>query len=88
MQPTFIKGVLINALNPKIAVFFISYLPQFVDEASGAPIAQIFFLGLLFSLRGTAVCVFYILLASKASDRLQFFSNIHCSKGGCQDLYL
>ncbi len=72
-KSTFIKGVLINALNPKIAVFFISYLPQFVDEASGTPISQIFFLGLLFSLLGTAVCIIYILLASKASDRLQFF---------------
>lgn len=72
MSP-FKKGVLINALNPKIAVFFISYLPQFVDEASGAPIAQIFFLGLLFSLIGTVVCIFYILLASKASNKLQIF---------------
>ena len=69
----FIKGILINILNPKIAVFFISYLPQFVDEASEAPIAQIFFLGILFSLLGTAVCIFYILLASNASNKLQFF---------------
>ena len=69
----FIKGVLINVLNPKIAVFFISYLPQFVDDASGTPVGQIFFLGLLFSLLGTAVCIFYILLASKASDRLHLF---------------
>ena len=70
---TFMKGVLINALNPKIAIFFISYLPQFINEASGTPIAQIFFLGMLFSLLGTVVCIFYILLASKASKRLQFF---------------
>jgi threonine/homoserine/homoserine lactone efflux protein len=69
----FAKGVMINVLNPKIAVFFISYLPQFVGDASGAPIAQIFFLGLLFSLLGTAVCIFYILLASKAYNKLQFF---------------
>ncbi|MCF6245910.1 MAG: LysE family translocator [Desulfobacula sp.] len=69
----FTKGILINILNPKIAIFFISYLPQFVDEASRTPIAQIFLLGILFSLLGTAVCIFYILLASKASNKLQFF---------------
>lgn len=72
MSP-FIKGILINVLNPKIAVFFISYLPQFVDDTSPAPIAQIFFLGILFSLLGTIVCVFYIALASKTSDKLRVF---------------
>lgn len=73
----FIKGILINVLNPKIAVFFISYLPQFIDETSGEPIAQIFFLGLLFSLLGTATCIFYVLIASKASTRLHFFFESH-----------
>ena len=72
-KPIFIKGILINTLNPKIAIFFISYLPQFVDQTSGNPILQIFILGLIFSFLGTCVCISYILLASKTSNRLNVF---------------
>ena len=66
----FIKGILINILNPKIAVFFISYLPHFIDQSSGSPATQLFFLGILFSLLGTIVCIFYVLIASKTSKKL------------------
>ena len=69
----FIKGILINILNPKIAVFFISYLPQFIDQSSGSPTTQLFFLGILFSLLGTIVCIFYVLIASKTSKKLNIF---------------
>ncbi len=44
----FSDGVLISVLNPKIAVFFLAFLPQFVDPARGPAAQQILLLGLLY----------------------------------------
>lgn len=50
----FRKGLLVNLLNPKTALFFYAFLPQFVDPARGSPILQILLLGALFV--GLATC--------------------------------
>ena len=44
----FRRGIVVNVLNPKTALFFFAFLPQFVDPDAGAPALQIAFLGLLF----------------------------------------
>jgi threonine/homoserine/homoserine lactone efflux protein len=44
----FRRGIVVNVLNPKTALFFFAFLPQFVDPATPAPALQIAFLGLLF----------------------------------------
>ncbi len=50
----FLQGVVVNVLNPKTALFFLAFLPQFV-EPSGRPVAlQVISLGLLFV--GMATC--------------------------------
>jgi threonine/homoserine/homoserine lactone efflux protein len=44
----FVNGVVVNVLNPKTALFFLAFLPQFVDPNAGAASFQILLLGLLF----------------------------------------
>jgi len=59
-------GFVVNLLNPKTALFFLAFLPQFVDPARGAVAFQIAFLGLLFALMGLTSDGLYAIAAGTA----------------------
>jgi threonine/homoserine/homoserine lactone efflux protein len=64
LRAHFGRGMLVNLLNPKTALFFYAFLPQFVDPGKGGIQGQIFLLGVLFVLLASCTDGMYSLLAS------------------------
>lgn len=67
----FREGVLTNILNPKVALFFMAFLPQFVAPGADSRMLALVFLGLVFVVNGLAWCVVLVLGATALSARLR-----------------
>ncbi|MEY4362498.1 MAG: hypothetical protein RL391_1804 [Actinomycetota bacterium] len=67
---TFVQGIVVNTLNPKVALFFLSYLPQFIDPDKGAAWSQALVLGITFVLIGCVTDGMYALTASALRSKL------------------
>src|SRR5438309_12022655 len=65
------QGLLVNVLNPKTALFFLAFLPQFVDPAHGHITLQILQLGILFALMGWFSDSVYALIAGTVAERIR-----------------
>ena len=60
----FAQGLATNVLNPKVAIFFLALLPQFIDADAPAKLLAFLFLGAWFVVQGTAFLVAFVLLVA------------------------
>jgi threonine/homoserine/homoserine lactone efflux protein len=71
LRRLFAQGVVVNVLNPKTALFFLAFLPQFVDVSKGAVGVQILALGLIFVALGAVSDGLYAVAAGTAGAWLK-----------------
>ena len=71
LREVFWQGALTNILNPKVALFFLAFLPQFVDATSPQKPFAFLILGLIFVANGTLWCLGVAAFAAKVGDVLK-----------------
>jgi threonine/homoserine/homoserine lactone efflux protein len=71
LRQVFLQGALTNVLNPKVALFFLAFLPQFVAAESPHKAAAFMLLGLIFIFNGTLWCLGVAAFAAGAAGRIR-----------------
>jgi threonine/homoserine/homoserine lactone efflux protein len=71
LSSVFMQGFLTNALNPKVALFFLAFVPQFISDDAPQKWLAFLFLGAVFNVNGTLWNVFVAWAAARASSKLR-----------------
>jgi threonine/homoserine/homoserine lactone efflux protein len=71
LRAIYAKGLLVNLLNPKVIIFFVTFLPQFVSSTDPHAPGKLLFLGLTFMLVNIPVCAPLILAAGRIARLLK-----------------
>jgi threonine/homoserine/homoserine lactone efflux protein len=71
LRLVFRRGFLTNVLNPKVALFFLAFVPQFIDHDAPNKVVVFLALGLLFNINSLPVNLGYAWLAAKAAQRMR-----------------
>ena len=79
-----IKGFLLNILNPKLSIFFLAFLPQFIPSSTDGVLLHMLVLGSVFMLMTFAVFIVYGVLSSRFS---QFIVNSEKASMAIQKLF-
>jgi threonine/homoserine/homoserine lactone efflux protein len=67
----YVSGIITNVLNPKVALFFLAFLPQFIDPAYPHPVVSFLLLGGTFIVTGTCWCLLLAVFSARFSLLLQ-----------------
>ncbi|WP_141433219.1 LysE family translocator [Bacillus sp. 03113] len=74
LRKIYVQGIISNVMNPKVALFFLAFLPQFINTKDSSPIPFII-LGLTFTLTGTIWCLLVANFASFTTKKLRKNAN-------------
>jgi threonine/homoserine/homoserine lactone efflux protein len=76
IRKIYVQGVLVATLNPKVAFFFLAFLPQFVIPGAGPASAQLFLHGFLILVVGAFIEPLILVLGAKMSNRISQNSRV------------
>jgi threonine/homoserine/homoserine lactone efflux protein len=76
LRQIFTQGVITNVLNPKVALFFLAFLPQFIQPHRGSVALQIIVLGLIFDVSGTLVNLAVAQAGGRLGDAIKQHSGL------------
>jgi threonine/homoserine/homoserine lactone efflux protein len=71
LRSVYLKGLLVNLLNPKVIIFFVTFLPQFVTVSDPHAAGKMLFLGFVFIVVNVPVCVPMIFFADRIAGMMK-----------------